>query len=137
MYAAWIPLLKCDIIAFKKVQRRFTKKFAGFNKYDERLSALNALTLEQERLMANVITLHRCIYGKSDYHLSAIGVTLSCNNKRSGKVRLEQSQHTLRTSNSLFSHRAVREWNNLPSYVTGISSLPSFKSKLRAHLQSV
>jgi Reverse transcriptase (RNA-dependent DNA polymerase) len=141
MYAApvWNPLLKVDIVALERVQRRFTKKFAGLNNlsYDQRLSALNALTLEQERLLADVSTLHRCIYGKSDCPLSSIGVTVSCNNKRSGKVRLEQSQHTLRTSNSLFSHRAVREWNSLPSNITSISSISSFKSKLRAHLLSV
>ena len=72
------------------------------------------LSLEKERLVADVVLLHRCMHGQSDYKLSDIGVALSTNNERSGKVRLEQKQHALCISSSLFPHRAVREWNAHP-----------------------
>lgn len=58
---------------------------------------------------ADLVTLRICIYDKFNYPLSANDMTLSSNNKRSGKVRIEQSEHTLRTSNSLFAHHAVKE----------------------------
>jgi hypothetical protein len=106
MYAApvWSPSLKYDVNAVERVQRRFTKKLAGMGNlsYPERLNVLHALSLEKERLVADVVLLHRCMHGKSDYKLSDIGVALSNNNERSGKVRLEQCQHALYISRSLF-----------------------------------
>jgi hypothetical protein len=52
----WNPYLKQDIQTVKRVQRRFTKKMAGF--YDktneERLSVLDALTLENARREADL-----------------------------------------------------------------------------------
>ena len=89
MYAApvWNPLLKSDIAAFERVQRRFTKKFAGFNNmsYGQRLSALNALTLEQERFEADVITPHRCINGKSEYYV-IISAVAKCASSRANTL---------------------------------------------------
>jgi hypothetical protein len=105
--------------------------------YPERLNVLHALSLEKERLVADVVLLHRCMHGKSDYKLSDIGVALSNNNERSGKVRLEQRQHALYISRSLFPHRAVREWNALPSDISTRPTLCSFKSKLYSYLLSV
>jgi hypothetical protein len=141
MYAApvWSPSLKYDVNAVERVQRRFTKKLAGMGNlsYPERLNVLHALSLEKERLVADVVLLHRCMHGKSDYKLSDIGVALSTNNERSGKVRLEQCQHALHISRSLFAHRAVREWNALPSDISTRPTLCSFKSKLYSHLLSV
>jgi hypothetical protein len=106
MYAApvWSPSLKYDVNAVERVQRRFTKKLAGMGNlsYPERLNVLHALSLEKERLVADVVLLHRCMHGKSDYKLSDIGVALSTNNERSGKVRLEQCQHALYISRSQF-----------------------------------
>jgi ribonucleases P/MRP protein subunit RPP40 len=141
MYAApvWSPFLKNDVTAVERVQRRFTKRLAGMSSltYSERLTALNATTLENERRMADMVLLHRCLHGQCDYKLSDIGIALSANNERSGKVRFEQSRHVLRISSNLFSHRAVREWNSLPCDITSRPSLYSVKPKLLAHLMSI
>jgi hypothetical protein len=117
MYAApvWSPSLKYDVNAVERVQRRFTKKLAGMGNlsYPERLNVLHALSLEKERLVADVVLLHRCIHGQSDYKLSDIGVALSTNNERSGKVRLDNN-------------------NNNMTFITPL--LPSSKGQSRLHI---
>jgi len=48
----WSPDLKRDIEAIEKVQRRFTKRFAGLKKvsYGQRLKLVNLPSLELRRL---------------------------------------------------------------------------------------
>jgi ribonucleases P/MRP protein subunit RPP40 len=140
MYAAsvWSPNLQQDIQAVERVQRHLTKKLAGMSNmsYEQRLCALHALSLKDSRYMADMILIHKGIHGKTDFKLSDIGVELSINNERSGKLRLQQSHHASRVSKGMFAHRAATEWNNLPAGVAETASLSAFKSKLRAHLSS-
>jgi hypothetical protein len=90
MYAAqvWSPFLKQHIQAVEQVQRRFSKRLAGLEamSYEERLVLLGATTLETARRDADVTLLHRCVHGKTDFTLADIGVSLSTNNNRSGKL---------------------------------------------------
>jgi hypothetical protein len=69
MYAApvWSPSFKYDVNAVERVQRCFTKKFVGMGNlsYSERLNVLHALSLKKERLVADVVLLHRCIHGQT------------------------------------------------------------------------
>ena len=106
MYASpvWSPILRRDILALEKVQRRYTKKLAGLRDmpYDQRFRTLCAQILERSRLIADVSLIHRCIHGQVDFHLEHIGAMSSKNNERSGKLRLEQHSHANLITNGLF-----------------------------------
>jgi hypothetical protein len=95
---------------------------------------LGATTLETARRDADVTLLHRCVHGKTDFSLADIGVSLSTNNDRSGKLRFAEHHHANRISGGLFAHRAVREWNALPTGLTQTTSFNRFKLILSQHV---
>ena len=136
MYASpvWSPILRWDIFALEKVQRRYTKKLAELRDmpYEQCLRTLCAQTLEHSRFIANVSLIHRCIHGQVDFHHEDIGVISSKNNECSAKLRLEQHSHANRTTNGLFVYRAVREWNQLPAGVAKLRTLKRLKSALKS-----
>ena len=107
----WNPILRRDILALEKVQRRYAKKLAGQRDmpYEQRIRTLCAQTLEHSRLISDVSLLHRCIHGQVDFHLEDIDVMSSKNNERSGKLHLEQHSQANRITNGLFVYRSVRE----------------------------
>ena len=139
MYAspAWSPLLKNKIDALEKVQKRFTKRLHGFHdySYDERLKSLETLSLSHSRMMADLVFIHRCLHSKVQFSLNDIGLSLSNNNCRSGKLRLLQQRPVNSATASLFVSRVASEWNNLSS-VTYSNSLINFKLNLTKYFSS-
>jgi len=53
----WSPILKCEIDALERVQRRFTKRLQGINllSYCDRLTKLELNTLELRRLHNDLV----------------------------------------------------------------------------------
>jgi hypothetical protein len=98
------------------VERAFNRRFAKRLNvltdlpYPLRLQRLNALSLQNERHVADVTLIHKSIHGKTGYKPHEIGLNLSANNSRSGKLRLEQCRHANQLTNALFlapSYKAV------------------------------
>jgi len=61
----WSPYLKQDIEAIERVQRCFTKRLPGLNKYSyyERLALLNLPSLELRRLLNDLIWCYKILFG--------------------------------------------------------------------------
>ena len=137
MYASpvWSPLLKCEVAELESVQRRFTKWLPGLRQlsYEQRLHHLNALSLEHSREFTNLLLIHRCFHGSMNITLADIGLSLSTNNDRSGKVRLTHDCPRTRQSEANFGPRATSEWNKLPSGISSINSLSCFRTLLWKH----
>ena len=118
------------------VQRRATKFILNYPSdcYKERLTKLNLLPLEYRRDMKDLIFLFKCKLGLFNIELSDY-VKLrpipkydlrayDVNNFSEFKCR------TVYFRNSYFP-RVVRKWNSLESNIKSLSSIVSFKSKLR------
>jgi len=62
------PCLKSDIEAVEKVQRKYTKRLAGFKKlsYDQRLKVLDLPSLELRRLYADLRWRYKIVFGVVD-----------------------------------------------------------------------
>ena len=64
----WSPYLKSDTEAVEKVQRKYTKRIAGFKKlsYDQRLKILDLPSLELRRLYADLLWCYKIVLGVVD-----------------------------------------------------------------------
>ena len=134
MYASqvWSPLLKCEVAELESVQRRFTKWLPGLRQlsFEQRLHHLNALSLEHSREFTDLLLIHRCLHGSMKITLADIGLSLSINNDRSGKVHLTHDCPRTRQSEAIFGPRTTSEWNKLPSGISSINSLSCFRTLL-------
>jgi hypothetical protein len=131
MYASqvWSPVTQHSSLTVERIQQRFTKRLNG-------LTDLPYVSLQNERHVADVTIIHKCIQGKTGYKPHEIGLNLSANNCRSEELRLEQCHHTNQLSNALFQHRATRLWNSLLPGLTETSLLNRLKELLRTYLKT-
>ena len=133
----WSPFLKADIDKIENVQRSFTRRIPGFRYFDqnreaenylERLNALNVQSLEERRLIADLVLVHKMVYGY---------INLDSNKffeleKQSQNVGMRTRGHPLKLSplnpsgpdyrnidcrKFFFSNRIYRQWNNLPALI--------------------
>ena len=68
-------------------QRHFTKYLSSLNylMYKQRLESLKALSLEDTRIMADMVFVHRMLHNMCDNKLEDVGLSLYSGNERSGK----------------------------------------------------
>jgi hypothetical protein len=132
------PITQHSILTVERVKRRFKKRLNGLYDlpYTLLLQQLDTMSLLNERHVADVTLIHKCIHGKTGYKPHEIGLNLSVNNSHSGKLRLEQCRHANQLSNALFQHRATRLWNSLPPGLTETSLLSRLKNFLRIYLMT-
>jgi hypothetical protein len=135
---AWSPKLKKDIAVLERVQRRFTKRIAGLGNlsYSERLHELNALTLSNRRVYADLIFVFKCMHGLTNYPAIELGLCRVNSTTRGNGCRLQQ-RHTTNATSNMFSFRAVHLWNSLPSHIVNAASIRSFKKSLFNYLLSL
>ena len=64
----WSPILKCEIDALERVQRRFTKRLPGMSllSYSDRLTRLDLITLELRRLHNDLVMCYKIVFGLID-----------------------------------------------------------------------
>ena len=88
----------------ERVQRRFSKWLPELSHltYEQRLTKLNAISLEAIRNAADMIFIFRCIHHLHDVTLENVGLSLSNNNNRSGKLRLNQPIPRNLTAKAMF-----------------------------------
>ena len=77
-----------------------------------------------------MIFIFRCIHHLHDVTLENVGLLLSNNNNRSGKLRLNQPIPRNLTAKAMFKYRAISLWNALPDTVTCAKTITNFKSSL-------
>ena len=126
---AWNLLAKQDIVSLERVYRRFTKSIHNFPylTYEQRLKALNILSLEDSRHIADMVFIYRSLHNLCDVTLEDIDLVLLDNNEHSGKLRLDQPCPKNQNASMLFKFRASQRWNNLPISVTSAKNLSDFK----------
>ena len=92
MYAspARSPMLQYLIASLESIQRHFTKYLPGLTHltYEQRLESLKALSLEDARMMADMVFVSKMLHNVCDIKLEDVGLTPSAGNERSGKQRL-------------------------------------------------
>ena len=133
----WSPYLVQDISKIESIQRSFTK-FAfircgiQFDSYNDRLRKINLKTLEERRLIFDLILVFKIINGLSDLHFDDYFIfnTTTYNLRR----------HPLQISNvktnfnnqwqNCFFTRVINIWNMLPENVATAHTFEIFKSRI-------
>ena len=91
-YAApiWSPLDVASTTRLELVQRRFTKCIAGYYhlSYQERLARLQLPSLKLRRDLLTACLIHKILHNYLDITPQSVGLHLSCNNTRSGGIKL-------------------------------------------------
>jgi hypothetical protein len=134
--SVWSPYLQADVFAVEHVQRKFTKSIRGLRDatYQQRLQALNALSLVNRRIHSDMVLVYKAIHGLAGCSLQSLGLTLVTSNTRGNQRRLLHQRPSSRVHAGLFSCRAPREWNDIPIDIINSQSLTAFKNKLYSHL---
>jgi hypothetical protein len=114
--SVWSPALKRDIQLIEGIQRRYTKCISGLSQlpYCDRLKQLGSLTLENKRLTADMLIVHKCLYSqdKIQCSLADLGLSLMNTNTRGEHTHLTH-HHIKPTLAQYFPHRASTEGNRL------------------------
>ena len=128
----WSPVLKCEIDALERVQRRFTKRLRGMDSlsYTDRLAKLELITLELRRLHNDLIMCYKITFGlveiqfRDFFSLSPSEVT------RGHQFKLYKPRGD-GARNIFFSNRVISVWNYLPPDTVDFTSLCSFKRTIK------
>lgn len=133
----WNPCLKRDIAELENVQRKVTKRIAGFRNlpYSTRLERLQLPSLEMRRLYFDLLECYKIVHGlvRSDCRAS---LTLSNHNTRGNNCMLDTNLPPARLNVRKYSfvERVLTHWNALPVEILRQSTLGHFKLALRNHL---
>jgi hypothetical protein len=135
----WSPHLRKEVDELEAIQRRFTKRIAGQRHlpYRERLINLSLLSLESQRIEADMIFVYKLCHNLVGVSLKDVGLSISTSNTRGGGFRLQQEIVTSTSAAAHFRYRAANTWNSLPFNIIQSITLSSFKSSLRDWLMSV
>ena len=136
--SVWSPYLKKDIARIESVQRTYTR-FAflrcglAFTSYNDRLRQINLRSLEERRLIIDLILLFKIIYQINDLKFSDFFVFKPVNhNLRRNSMQIA----SLKTHNSdqwrnLFFTRITHIWKALPEEAVTATSVNLFKSRIK------
>ena len=125
----WSPTLIMHIKSVEATQRSFTKRIPGISHkhYHERLLILNLDSLELRRLIIDLITLFKIVFG-----LLHVNLNITVNDFNNRTLRRHQYQlcsQNNRTKMSTFLQRTVPVWNCLPVNCN-FTSIGAFKNYL-------
>ena len=134
----WNPYTKSNINRIESIQRRATK-FKSDNKYLLRLRKLRLLSLEDRRLMADVVFFYKLV--NNHVRLTLDSRVLFSRDVDKGYALRSMDTPNLLTSLSRtnlfkfsFMKRIVGEWNSLPLDIREASSVEDFKLKVSKFL---
>ena len=125
--------------SLEKVQRRYTKLICNLRNlpYKERLRELNALSLSNKRIYADMIFIYTCLHDNINFPInfptSDFRLVLVASTTRGCGCRLRQRIANNKSVN-MFNVRAVFAWNRLPDSIIASKTLNSFKRALYKHL---
>jgi len=123
----WSPNKIQDIEEIERVQRKFTKRLKGYNRYsyEERLKRLNLQSLELRRLHNDLVWTYKIVFGMVDVNVNDFFITNFASRTRGHAYKLFKKQSS-GARYYFFSERIVNVWNHLPDDVV-FSSLVKFK----------
>ena len=128
----WSPAHLVLIGAVEAVQRRFTKRLPGMVhlSYAERLAFLKLQSLEQRRLITDLITCFNIIHGHTSLTFSEFFTFSHNKSSRGHGLRLEIPVAKSNSRKHFFSCRVINAWNSLPSVTVIAHNTKSFKYQL-------
>lgn len=127
------PHVKQDIEDIETVQRNFLKRIPSmrYNSYEERLERAQLITLEERRVVDDLVFAYKCLHGQ--VNLSKDILTLSHNTQtRSNGRKLKKDKFRTDIRKYFFTNRVVDIWNQLPKDIANAPTVGSFKTKLKS-----
>jgi hypothetical protein len=124
----WSPYLKQDIEAIERVQRCFTKRLPGLNKYSyyERLAKLNLPNLELRRLHNDLVWCYKILFGYVDMRADDFFES-RLSNTRGHSYKLYKKLNSNNVRANFFAERIVNVWNRLlPCEIVNFNTLSTF-----------
>ena len=135
----WNPVKISDIQKLENVQRCFVRKIAGLKdmSYWDRLKKLNIMSLQRRRERYCIIQVWKIL---NDHAPNDVQMQFKHHPRRGIKALIPQintkAQLSVRSDyDSSFGVRAAQLWNILPSHVSQLKSLESFKIGLGRFLE--
>ena len=139
--AVWSPSLKTDIAKIESIQKSYTRTIflrcgVPFTSYEDRLTKLNLLSLQNRRKLIDILLMYKIVYGLSDlkfdnfFEYKNIPYALRGNDL---KVDVKNSYRCSQFESSFF-FRITKLWNSLPVNLVRSSTFETFKSKLKYHI---
>ena len=87
--------------------------------------------------MADLVFVYRCLHHLYEINLQDVGILPSCNNERSGKLRLGQCRPLNQSASFFFKFRIPSESNKLPDVIANAVILNHFKYAVKNHYSYV
>ena len=133
----WSPYLAKDIIRIESIQRSFTR-FAflkcgiPFTSYTDRLTKINFKTLQERRIILDLVLLFKIINRLSDINFSEYFIfTTSTYNLRRNSLQIRPlKNHISDQWKNFYFIRASRIWSSLPKEIVRVPNLSLFKRKM-------
>ena len=134
---ACYPYLSKDIDMVEKVQRRATKLVRSLENlsYEERMKKLKLYSLEDRRLRADMIAVHKITHGLTDINMSKLFTFAENSVTRGHSYRLTAPKCTkTEIRRNFFSQRTVVPWNKLKEEIVSSLTTEEFKRKYDLHM---
>ena len=135
---AWMPYTAVDISKLERVQRRASRMCLKIPKgtatYEERLQALNWMTLENRRAKQSITFVIKCLFGIIDCH--SVRDNIKINTRHQDHLIFNHQYARTLALKNFITHSFPRIWSNLPFHIADsviLDSLKSFNRSLLDH----
>jgi ribonucleases P/MRP protein subunit RPP40 len=124
------PRTKAQLKSVEGVQRRATKLVSELRDkpYDERLRSLALPSMKYRLRRGDMIQIWKILHNK--YSVEVCTLPIASTITRGHPLKLEKTRCITNTRLLTFPHRAVNDWNALPSHVVTATSVNAFKNAL-------
>ena len=126
-----------DISRVESIQRSYTKAAfrrcgIAFSSYGDRLRKVNLKSLEERRLIFDLVLTYKIVHGQSDLNFNnyfAFNNSSYNLRRHSLQIKCNKNHVSLQWRNSFFV-RVVNIWNSLTENIVRANSIYEFKSKM-------
>ena len=135
--SVWSPFYLKDISHIESVQRSYTRTAfrrcgIAFSSYGDRLEKINLKSLEERRLVFDLVLVYKIMYGLCDLNFSdyfTLNNTKYNLRRHSLQIKCTKVNTSQKWQNSFF-FRVVQVWNSLSEDIVRSDNIFSFKRKL-------
>ena len=127
-----LSILKCEIDALERVQRRFTKRLPGMSllSYSDRLTRLDLITLELRRFHNDLVMCYKIVFGLIDLELNDFFTFSPSGVTRGHEFKLYKTR-AKGARNSFFTTRVINVWNSISPDTVDFNSFCTFKRTIK------